>query len=107
MLLFFTLLGDTMIFLTAFLKVASCRARHGLVALLLLAALDGHVVYADGRTAPALQRGAKLLDAWQLEDAMGIAAHTLLHDPTSPHARAFAAEVMHQRGQHEEALALL
>src|SRR4051794_26377103 len=100
--LFFTILRDTMIFLMAFLTGASRRAQHGLVALLLLTALDVHGAQADGRSAPSLQQGAKLLDAWQLEDAMGIAAHALLHDPTSPHARAFAAEVMHQRGQHEE-----
>jgi len=89
------------------LTCAPRRALAVLLALLSFFALDLNVAYADGAPAASLQRAAKLLDDWQLEDAMGIAAQALMQNPTSPHARAFAAEVMHQRGQHEEALALL
>lgn len=50
---------------------------------------------------------AKLLDAWQLEDALGIAQELFFEDPNNPDMWILAAEVLHQRGQHLAAIRLL
>ena len=57
---------------------------------------------------PTTPEGAfRALDAWQLEDALAFAAPALRKDPNDAHLRLLAAEVLHQRGQHETALRLL
>lgn len=55
----------------------------------------------------AVKRCARSLDAWQLEDAIACAAHALMQNPNDASTQALAAEVLHQRGQHLEAMALL
>lgn len=63
--------------------------------------------HAAGPLYAKLERAARALDAWQLETAISIATDVLIHNPSSDDARVLAAEVLHQRGQHEQALALL
>lgn len=57
--------------------------------------------------AGALDSARRALDAWQLEDARGVAERALRAHPDDHDARLLAAEVLHQRGQHDTAQRLL
>ncbi|HET6346095.1 MAG TPA: hypothetical protein VFH51_14265, partial [Myxococcota bacterium] len=54
-----------------------------------------------------VETATRWLDDWQLEDALGAAQELLAADPASPERHLLAAEVLHQRGQHLQALPLL
>src|SRR6478609_3960952 len=47
------------------------------------------------------------LDNWQLEDALSAAQELLAAEPAAPERALLAAQVLHQRGQHLQALPLL
>ena len=57
--------------------------------------------------APSILTATELLDDWQLEDAMQQSVQLLAEQPTDPQAQLLAAEVLHQRGAHVQALPLL
>ena len=56
---------------------------------------------------PSVENAQELLDAWQLEDAMAMAQVLLAEAPSQPENWLLSAEVLHQRGEHLAALALL
>ncbi len=56
---------------------------------------------------PAVSQADHLLDAWQLEDALAMAETLLAQSPNDGATALLAAEVLHQRGAHVQALAVL
>jgi tetratricopeptide (TPR) repeat protein len=59
------------------------------------------------RAQPSSEAVSQALDAWQLEDALGMAQELMLIAPENPESWLAAARVQHQRGEHLSALALL
>ena len=56
---------------------------------------------------PTILSATELLDDWQLEDAMQQSTLLLAEQPMDPQVQLLAAEVLHQRGAHVQALPLL
>ena len=56
---------------------------------------------------PSVSQADRLLDAWQLEDALAMAEKLLVEAPNDGSTALLAAEVLHQRGAHLQALAVL
>ena len=57
--------------------------------------------------APSVSSATELLDDWQLEDAIAVTQTLLAAAPSDDATRILTAEVLHQRGQHLQALDLL
>ncbi|MBI3178877.1 MAG: hypothetical protein HYZ27_04410, partial [Deltaproteobacteria bacterium] len=74
-----------------------------IVAALGLALFDA----APARAAADLDEAHALLDDWQLEDAQAMAEEILANAPDDPQAWLLAGRVLHHRGEHLAALALI